>query len=182
MKQILLFFFFFLILSLKNIEYLALAFAVVELIAFKNAWKLSKKVIKSIFFFNLSVSIGYLILSIFKSINPWYYIAYINLKVFTLTLFVFWFFSKVSIIEFFSFSKEMSYLLTITLSQIYSYKKTFEDFRMAFKARVVNLRNKEKVFVKNVFMFFLKKSMHDAHERALAMRARGFFDDGSKNE
>jgi cobalt/nickel transport system permease protein len=155
----------------------------VELISFKNAWKLSKRVIKSIFFFNLSVSIGYILLSLFKNIDPWNYILYINLKVFTLTLFVFWFFSKVSIVEFFAFSREMSYLITITLSQIYSYRKTFEDFRMAFKARVVNLRNKEKIFVKNVFMFFLKKSMHDAHERALAMRARGFFDNnGSEDE
>jgi cobalt/nickel transport system permease protein len=70
----------------------------------------------------------------------------------------------------------MSYLLTISLSQIYSYKKTFEDFRAAFRARVVNLREKEKVFVKNVFDFFLKKAVHDAHERGLAMRARGFFE------
>jgi cobalt/nickel transport system permease protein len=177
MKQAFLFFFFFLILSLKKIEYLLIAFAIVELVAFKDAWKLSKRVVKSIFFFNLSVSIGYILLGIFKHISPWHYVIYINLKVFTLTLFVFWFFSKVSIIEFFSFSREMSYLLTITLSQIYSYKKTFEDFRAAFRARVVNLRDKEMVFVKSVFDFFLKKAMHDSHERGLAMRARGFFDE-----
>ncbi|MEO1923254.1 MAG: hypothetical protein ABGX25_01895 [Nautiliaceae bacterium] len=98
-----------------------------------------------------------------------------------MTYFVFWYFSKVSIVEFFAFSREFSYLLTITLSQIYSYKKTFIDFRDAFKARVINVKNKEKQFIVNTFKFFLKKAMKDSKERALAMKARGFFDENDKN-
>ncbi len=177
MKQILFLIFFLLLLSIHKIEYLAIILFILWIVSFKDIFKISKRVVKSIFFFNLSISLGYVILSFFKDITPWYYILYINLKVFTLTFFVFWFFKKVSIIEFFSFSKEMSFLLTITMSQIYSYKKTFEDFRTAFKARVINIRNKQKVFIYSVFSFFLKKSMFDSKERALAMKARGFFQD-----
>ena len=99
-----------------------------------------------------------------------------------MTYFVFWYFYKISIVEFFAFSREFSYLLTITLSQIYSYKKTFIDFRDAFRARVVNLRDKEKQFIANTFKFFLNKAMRDAKERALAMKARGFFDETDKNK
>lgn len=94
-----------------------------------------------------------------------------------MTYFVFWFFEKVNIVKFFSFSKDFSYLLTMTLSQIYSYQKTFRDFRDAFRARVVSLREKEKDFISNTFMFFFKKAYKDSKERALAMRARGFFDE-----
>jgi len=169
---------FFLLLSLTNIKIIIVS--LIALIIFSylidRTFKIFAKVIKSVIFFNLGVSIGYVILAYFKDINPWEYIVYINLKVILMTYFVFWFFSKVSIVEFFSFSKDLSYLLTITLSQIYSYKKTFEDFRLGFKARVVNIRDKEKQFITNTFKFFLTKAMRDSKERAMAMRARGFFE------
>jgi cobalt/nickel transport system permease protein len=84
---------------------------------------------------------------------------------------------KVSIVEFFSFSREFSYLLTITLSQIFSYKKTFIDFRDAFRARVVHIKNKERLFIVNTFKFFFNKALRDSKERALAMKARGFFEE-----
>ncbi len=168
--------FFFFFLYLKKIELIAIFIGFLFLIDFKNFLKRSKKVILSIFFFNLGVSIGYIIFSYFKQINPWYYIIYINLKVFLMTYFVFWFFSKVNVVLFFSFSKDLSYLFTMTLSQIYSYKKTLQDFQMAFKSRVVNLKDKEYVFLKNTLKFFFKKAMHDSKEKSLAMKSRGFFE------
>jgi cobalt/nickel transport system permease protein len=51
------------------------------------------------------------------------------------------------------------------------------DFRDAFKARVVNIKKKEKQFIVNTFKFFLNKAIRDSKERALAMKARGFFED-----
>ncbi len=165
------------LLSLKRVEYILASLFLLFLIDFKAVFKRLKKVILSVFLFNLGVSIGYLVLSFVKGISPFEYIVYINLKVILMTYFVFWFFSNVDIVKFFSFSKDLSYLLSITLSQIYSYKKTFTDFRDAFRARVVNLRDKEKEFIANTFKFFLKKAFKDSKERSLAMRARGFFDD-----
>jgi len=114
-------------------------------------------------------------MSAFKNMNTSEYLIYINLKVYTLTYFVFWFFTKISVIEFFSFSKDLSYLTTITLSQIYSYKKTFEDFKLSFKARVYKLTDKSPKFITRTFEFFLTKAIKDSKERSLAMKARGFF-------
>ncbi|WP_457559912.1 hypothetical protein [Caminibacter sp.] len=172
MIQILFFSLFLIFLSLKNIEFIIGVIFTLFIIANKETLKLTKRVVKSVFFFNIAVTVGYILLK-----KDWLdYVIYINLKVFMLTFFVFWFFSKVDIVSFFSFSKDFSYLLTITLSQIYSYKKTFTDFRDAFRARVVNLRDKEKTFIANTFKFFLNKAMRDAKERSLAMRARGFFE------
>jgi len=168
---------FFTLLWFKNIEFLLISLFIISLIAYKDFFKISKKVLKSIFIFNLGVSIGYIIMALYKGIEPWYYISYINLKVYTLTFFVFWFFSKVSIVKFFSFSKDLSYLLSITLSQIYSYKQTFEDFKLAYRARFIkNYRQRKSDFIKVVFSFFLKKAISDSEQRVIAMRARGFFD------
>jgi len=168
---------FFALLYLKRIDIILGVIGVLFLLDYKYFFKRVKKVFFSILFFNTGVSLGYVFMAYFKGISPWHYIVYINLKVFMMTYFVFWFFSKVNVVEFFSFSKDFSYLLTMTLSQIFSYKKTFEDFRMAFKSRVVSLRDKEKKFISNTFRFFFRKAMRDSKEKALAMRARGFFED-----
>lgn len=168
---------FFLLLWLKSPLYLAFAILILNIVSYADAAKLNKRVFKSIFIFNLGVSIGYVLMALLNNIDPWSYIIYINLKVYTLTFFVFLFFSKVSIVGFFSFSKDLSYLLSISLSQIYSYRKTFEDFRLAYKARFIKKHRERKTdFIRVVFSFFLKKSMNDSKERVMAMRARGFFD------
>ena len=168
---------FFLLLSLKNIYFLTTALLFLWGISLKDFIKLNKRVIKSIIIFNLGVSLGYVLMAYLKNITPWQYLIYINLKVYTLTYFVFWFFAKISPVQFMAFSKDLGYLTTITLSQIYSYKKTFEDFRLAFKSRVIKLKDKNPKFITRTFEFFLTKSLKDANERSLAMKARGFFDD-----
>ena len=167
---------FFIILSIKNIEFLLIIIILLWIISFKKSFLLTKKVLKSIIIFNLGVTLGYIIMALLKNINPLNYIIYINLKVFSLTYFVFWFFSVVSPVQFMAFSKDLGFLTTITLSQIYSYKKTFEDFKMAFKARVYKLTDKSPKFITRTFEFFLQKAIKDSNERTLAMKARGFFE------
>jgi cobalt/nickel transport system permease protein len=167
---------FFILLSIKNIEYLIFIIPFLWMFSYKNFVKLNIRVIKSILVFNLGVSLGYVIMGWFKHINPWEYVIYINLKVYVLTYFVFWFFGKISPVQFMAFSKDLGYLTTIALSQIFSYKKTFDDFKFAFKSRVVKLTDKDPKFITRVFEFFLNKALKDAEERSLAMKARGFFD------
>jgi len=165
------------ILSLKNLNYLIVVISILWLVSIKDSLIITKRVIKSIFLFNLGISIAYLIMAIFRDIDL-FYVCYINLKVFIMTYFVFWFFSKNNMVKFFSFSKDLSYLLTISLSQIYSYKKTFEDFKLAYKTRVIKkLKKREEGFIIKTFDFFLKKVFKDSKERSLALKARGFFDD-----
>jgi cobalt/nickel transport system permease protein len=121
-------------------------------------------------------------MSLIQSLSPWEFLLYINLKVYLLTYFVFYFFSKVDMIAFFSFSKELSFLLSISLSQIISYKKTFDDFRLAFQARVIRkVSEREKGFITQVLEFFLLKALRDSKERTMAMKARGFFDNSYKS-
>ncbi len=86
--------------------------------------------------------------------------------------------SKINLIKAVSFSSSLQFLLIATLTQIQSFVKTFEDFKLALKSRTVNaLRKKDrKNFISSMFYFFLKKSLHNSKERALALKARGFFD------
>ncbi len=136
--------------------------------------KINKRVLLSILLFNSAVSIGYLIMAYLQHFSAWEYLCYINLKVYTSTFFVILFFDRVNVVQFFSFSQTLSYLLTLTLGMVYSYIKTFESFKFAVRARG---GIEDMGFLKRVSAFFFEKAMHDSKERALAMRARGFFDD-----
>ncbi len=144
-------------------------------LSIKNFFIVNRKVLKSIIFFNLGVTFGYAVMA--QHSNPWEYLVYINLKVYTLTYYVFWFFSTVSVVQFMAFSKDLGFLTTIALSQIFSYKKSFEDFRLSFISRGFRLKDKNPKFITRTFEFFLNKALRDANERTLAMKARGFFDD-----
>ena len=168
---------FLILLNIKDSYFLAIALMFLYIISYNKAFYLSKRVLKSILIFNFGVSLGYFFMAIFKGINPWEYLVYINLKVFVMTYFIFWFFSYISPIQFMGFSKNLSYLTTITISQIFSYQKTFEDFKLAFKSKVYKLKDKNPKFITKTFDFFLTKALNDANERALAMKARGFFED-----
>ena len=174
--RILFVFILFALLYVKSINILLFALPILWIVSSRDFVKLNKKVIKSIFLFNLSITLGYALMGYLKGVFVFRYLTYINLKVYLLTYFVFWFFSKVDMIKFFSFSKELSYLLSISLSQIISYKKTYEDMRLAFKARVIKkLKERQKGFVVNSFRFFFEKALNDSKERSLAMKSRGFF-------
>lgn len=166
----------FFIISLKEVLFIALLLSFLLLVSYKEIFYITKKTVKSLLFFNASISLGYFIVALIKGIDPYHYILYINLKVFTLTYFVLYFFRKINMVEFFAFSKDLSFLLMITLSQIISYKKTYTDFKFAYKARVIKkLQSREKDFILKVFEFFFSKALKDSKERTMAMKARGFF-------
>ncbi len=167
----------FALLGVNSMFFLAAMLMLFFAIDFKSIKKLNRKVLSSILLFNLAVTLAFIVMFLLKEGLSLWYLLYINLKVYAITYFVALFFSKVDMVQFFAFSRDLSYLLTITISQIVSYKKSFNDLKMAFKARIVKkVREREKGFVVRVFEFFFNKAMQDAKERSLAMRARGFFD------
>jgi len=150
---------------------LALVFAVVSP-------KVAIKAIKAILFFNLSVTLGYIAQSLFLQREFLSFLAVFNLRVFDITFLTIFTSSKINLIQAVSFSKSLQFLLIATLTQIQSFQKTFEDFKMAIKSRTLTIINQEdrKNFISSMFYFFLKKSLHNSKERTLALKARGFFD------
>ena len=141
-------------------------------------WKHLKKAAKSILFFNIAISIGFLITALLQN-RPWVdFLLLFNFRVFDLTLCTLLFSSNVNIALALSFSKTLSFLMTITLSQIYSYQKSYENFMLALKSRLIKKMNEraKKEFVASVFGYFFTKALYDSEEKSLALKARGFFD------
>ena len=67
---------------------------------------------------------------------------------------------------------------SVSLSQIYSYQKSYENFMLALKSRLIKKMNEraKKEFITSVFGYFFTKALYDSEEKSLALKARGFFD------
>lgn len=159
--------------------YLLGFFAILLLLLARTAWfKILKKALKSIFFFNIAISVGFFIISLLNQ-KPWMeYLLLFNLRVFDLTLSTMLFSHYVNIALALSFSKTLSFLLSISLSQIYSYQKSYENFMLSLKSRLIKkMRERsQKEFITSVFGYFFTKALYDSEEKSLALKARGFFD------
>ena len=159
--------------------YLLLSFSFILLLLARSHWFiLFKKALKSIIFFNIAISIGYLIVALMQH-RPWIeYLSLFNLRVFDLTLITLLFSHNVNIALALSFSKTLSFLLTISLSQIYSYQKSYENFMLSLKSRLIKKMSErsKKEFISSVFGYFFTKALYDSEEKSLALKARGFFD------
>lgn len=159
--------------------YLLGFFAIILLFLAKREWfKMLKKALKSIFFFNIAISIGFVSIALLQQ-KPWIeYLLLFNLRVFDLTLTTMLFSHYVNIALALSFSKTLSFLLSISLSQIYSYQKSYENFMLALKSRLIKKMGEraKKEFITSVFGYFFTKALYDSEEKSLALKARGFFD------
>ena len=126
----------------------------------------------------MSITIGYIIQSFILGNNFVEFLVVFNLRVFDITFLTLYTFSKIDFIKALSFSKPLQFLFVASLSQISSFKKSYDDFVLALKSRVVKKlsQTNKKEFVSSMFYYFFKKSMHNSYERTLALKSRGFFD------
>lgn len=157
-----------------NTLYLGILGAFFLVLSFKTA----KKAFFAILFFNLGVSIGYVIESLILKREFLDYLLLLNLRVFDMTFAVLFISSRINLLKALSFSKSLQFLLSATLSQIDVFKKTYDDFILALKSRTVKKlgERRAKEFISNMFFYFYKKSIHNSKERTLALKSRGFFD------
>ena len=141
-------------------------------------FKLLQKSIKSVLLFNLTISLGFILLSLLKD-KPWLdFIMLFNLRVFDLSFMTILFTQSVNLPSLLSFSPTLSFLFTISLSQITSYQKSYENFLLSLKSRLIKKMSerRKKEFITSVFGYFFKKALYDSGEKSLALKARGFFD------
>ncbi len=165
--------------SFHNVEFLFVFLLFLLILSGKNVFNLAKKSFFSILAFNSIISISYIILSFIQNKEWVDYIVLLNLRVFDLTFLTFLFASKVNLFKALDFSKTFSMILVLSYSQILLFKKTFEDFKLALKSRIITKTTPKKDiynFVSTITFYFLNKSINNSKEISQAMKSRGFLD------
>ena len=165
--------------TVHEIGWLALGLALVLALAGRDWLRILRRACIAILLFNLVITLSYGVLAGLRGTFSLEFVVLVNLRVLLLTSLTFLFASRVNPFEALSFSRNLTYLFTLSYSQSMAFKQTLANFRLAFRSRCierVGLRDRYRHSAK-MGVYFLDKSLHRATEITRVMRSRGFFDD-----
>ncbi|HCO38590.1 MAG TPA: ABC transporter permease [Aquificaceae bacterium] len=137
--------------------------------------KLLKHAFLSFFLFSFFISFSYLLFNQ-KALD---YFLMINLRSFDLSLLTFIFLRMVNLYKAFDFSKTLSFLLVMAVSNAITYNRLLKDFKDAIRSRTLQKPKRKTLvaFTKRLSLFFFEKSINTSREVQEAMRSRGFYND-----
>lgn len=141
--------------------------------------QLLKRTLFAILAFNLSVSLGYIVIALWQGRLALDYLLLINLRVLLLVFLGFWFVARVNLLAALSSWPLAALVATLAIGQIKTFERILRDFRLAFKSRNLTrprLADKAHHAAAQAHTL-LDKSFAAASDAALAMRSRGAFDE-----
>ncbi|MBN9411139.1 MAG: ABC transporter permease [Burkholderiales bacterium] len=144
---------------------------------------LLRRAVLSVLLFNLSVSLGYALLALWRG-DLWtaatgQYLLRINLRVLLMVFLGFWLVSRVNLLRALRCSPTLSLVATLASGQARTFTRVLRDFRLAFASRDVGQarwRDRTRHAAAQA-AHLLDKSLANAEDTALAMRSRGCFDE-----
>ena len=167
--------------SVHDVRVMAAAQALTLAVAGGRALGLMRRLVVAVGPFCLVVSASYAVLTIPSGQFSGGYLVLVNLRVAALTSLTFLFMERVNLARALGFSRGLLYVVTLATSQALTLRRVVEDYRLALKARTLTrlrLRDRYRHSAASAARL-LVKAMHRSGEIALAMRARGFFDDSA---
>jgi cobalt/nickel transport system permease protein len=159
---------------------LLLAFAA----AGREAPTIGWRALRAVLVFNLVISVGYAASALFGQTVSVDYLILVNLRVFLLIFLTFTLAARVDFLRAVNFSRPLTYLTTLVLSQIITFRRVFEDLRLAGESRRLRRLRLRESYLQSAAaaVHLFDRAEHDAREIALAMRARGFFRPDAGND
>ncbi|MDP1653262.1 MAG: hypothetical protein Q8L56_11125 [Rhodocyclaceae bacterium] len=141
-------------------------------------WLLLKRSVLAILAFNLSVSLGYVVVGLWRGDfnSDWLLLA--NLRVLLMVYLGFWFVARVNLLAALAGWPTATLVATLTLGQARAFERLLRDFHLAFESRNI-LRPRlidRRHHAGAQAIALLDKAQAQSTEVALAMRSRGAFD------
>lgn len=157
-----------------------LAAALLLVIAVSGAlrWPLLKRSLFAILAFNLSVSLGVVIVGLYRGAIDGEWLLVANLRVLLMVYLGFWFAARVDLLAALAGWPTLSLVATLALGQIRSFERIVQDCRFAFasrnivRPRLVDQRRQAAAQA----IALLDKAQAQSTEVTLAMKSRGAFD------
>lgn len=157
---------------------IALGLLIALALAGTERWRILKRSLLAILAFNLSVSLGYLAIGLWRGdFRPeWLVVA--NLRVLLMVYLGFWFVARVNLLAALQGWPTATLVATLAIGELRSFERLLRDCRDAFtsrsivKPRLIDRRRHAGAQA----VALLDKAQAQATEVALAMRSRGAFD------
>jgi cobalt/nickel transport system permease protein len=158
---------------------LAAALGLAVAAAGPDRWRLLRRALLAILAFNLTVSLGYLAVALWRGDFHPGYLLLANLRVLLLVFLGFWFAARVDVLAALAGWPTLTLIATLALGQLRAFERILGDFRLAFASRNPAppgaIDRAREAAAQGIAL--MDKSMASATETALAMRSRGAFDD-----
>lgn len=158
-----------------------LAFGVVAVLALagRSAWKVLRRAVLAVLAFNVVISLSYAVVAIIQGVFAWDYLVLMNLRVVLITSMTFLLVERINPFKALAFSPALSYLLTLSYTQLLTFRRIYHDMRLALTSRSLGRLGLRQWYRHGAASgsFFVEKAMSNAAESAQAMRSRGFFND-----
>ena len=159
---------------------LAAALALALAAAGRDRWRLLKRTLLAILAFNLTVSLGYAAVALWRGDFNSGYLLLVNLRVLLLVFLGMWFAARVDpVAAIRGVSPTLTFVATLTLGQLRAFERIVKDFALAFASRnPAPPRVIDRIHHATAQgIALMDKAQAAASESALAMRSRGGFDD-----
>ncbi len=166
-----------LITSVHDLRFLAGALVLLLALSGRDLPGIVRRAALAIALFNSVVTVSYTVASLIRGDFSIYYVTLLNLRVFLLTSLTFLFALRVNLVKALAFSSTLSYLLTLAMSQVLTFRRLLLDFRMALESRMI-VRSGPRTLYRHAassVSFFLEKSLDSVTDITQAMKSRGFF-------
>lgn len=141
-------------------------------------WRLLKKTLLAVLAFNLMVSAGYVVVSLWRGHLDTDYLLLANLRVLLMVFLGFWFVARVDVLAALAGWPTLRLVATLALGQIRTFERIVADFRLAFESRNIArphfTARARHAAAQGVAL--MDKSVASATESTLAMKSRGAFD------
>ncbi len=158
---------------LTNWQILSAILVAIFIFTGKKRFKILKFSFLATSFFTLTVLISYALYSYFLATFSLNYFLHTFFRTLTMSYAVFWFIASCNLYKAFSFSKDFSFLLALTMSKILRLQKLYFEFLEVLKARGALNNRLSYEFLGSTITMFLTKALHDGIENAEAMKMRG---------
>ena len=166
--------------SVHDPRWLAGGVLLAAALAGRQALAILRRTLLPILFFNLAVSLGYTLSGLIRNDFQFGYLTLVNIRVLLLTFLTFLLAARVDFLRALNFSPTLTYLIVLALSQIMTFRRLQEEFRLAGESRRLRRLSLRDGYAQSatVAVQFFDKAEHGAGEIACAMRSRGFFGPG----
>jgi cobalt/nickel transport system permease protein len=146
-------------------------------LAGRQAPTIGWRALRAVLFFSLLVSVGYAAGALFGQAVSVDYLMLVNIRVYLLIFLTFTLAARVDLLRALNFSRGLTFLATLALSQIITFRRLFEDLRLAAESRRLRRLRLREGYLQSAAAaaHLFDRAENDAREIALAMRSRGFF-------
>lgn len=143
----------------------------------RQAAAIARRALRAVVLFSLVVSVGYAGGAAFGQTVSIEYLIRINIRVYLLIFLTFLLTARVDLLRALNFSRSLTYLATLALSQIITLRRLFEELRLAAESRRLRRLRLRDGYLQSAAaaVQLFDKAERTSGEIALAMRSRGFF-------